>query len=110
MMTSISLSAKARTARWKYWYLYVRYADDYSQNGLYFCAVMRQLVTILLLSVYVLHVPVAGSLFSLALFSRTTQICCWDYWFAHRPYLGELVAVLNDDDAYWFYFRWIFPI
>ncbi len=43
--------------------------DDYSQNGTLLCASMRNLVTILLLSVYVLHVPVAGSLFSLALLS-----------------------------------------
>lgn len=43
--------------------------DDYSQMVPYFVLSCVNLVTILLLSVYVLHVPVAGSLFSLALLS-----------------------------------------
>lgn len=43
--------------------------DDYRQNGALFFLSCINLITILLLSVYVLHVPVEGNLLSLAFLS-----------------------------------------
>lgn len=80
----------------------------------YFVLSCVNLVTILLLSVYVLHVPVAGSLFSLALLS-------WDLHrsisavgiigFHYRPYPSGSHAVFGNgtDDAYRSTFRHDIP-
>lgn len=81
----------------------------------YFVLSCVNLVTILLLSVYVLHVPVAGSLFSLALLSWIFIVgsisAVGIIGFHYRPYPSGSHAVFGNgtDDAYRSTFRHDIP-